>query len=138
MRIMGLLLIAMLTGCVSSHVMIGKARPPISPDDVKIYFHPPARYEEIALLDTSSAAGMSITAQGKTDLVIKRLKKEAAKLGANGVLLSGVGESSAGSVSTGFGSATANGRTAYGTGVGISSNVYVKQGNGVAVYVPPQ
>jgi hypothetical protein len=124
--------------CVSSHIMIGQARPPISPDDVKIYFHPPeTKYEEIALIDTSSKGGFGMTAQGKTDVVIKRLKKEAAELGANGVLLAGVGDQSGGSVSSGFGQATVSGNHAYGSGVGISTNINHKQGNGVAIYVPP-
>ncbi|HTV97100.1 MAG TPA: hypothetical protein VME42_13925 [Steroidobacteraceae bacterium] len=84
-----------LCACVSSHVMIGQARPPISPEAVQIYFHPPAsRYDEIALLDTSSRHSFSITAQGKTDAVIARLKEEAARLGANGVLLQGIGDQS--------------------------------------------
>lgn len=136
MKAILLLTVMTITGCVSSHVMIGQARPPITPDQVKIYWHPPEHYDEIALLDTSSRASMSITAQGKTDVVIARLKEEAAKLGANGVLLQGVGDQSAGSVSTGFGQATASGNTAYGSGVGISGNIRIKAGSGVAIFVP--
>jgi len=136
MKAILLLTVMTITGCVSSHVMIGQARPPLSPDQVKIYWHPPEHYDEIALLDTSSRASMSITAQGKTDVVIARLKEEAAKLGANGVLLQGVGDQSAGSVSTGFGQATASGNTAYGSGVGISGNIRIKAGSGVAIFVP--
>jgi hypothetical protein len=126
---------AALAGCVSSHVMIGQARPPIAPDQVKIYWHPPAQYDEIALLDTSSRNSMSFTAQGKTDAVIDRLKEEAAKLGANGVLLQGVGDQSAGSVSTGFAQANASGNSAFASGLGISGNVMIKKGSGVAIYV---
>jgi hypothetical protein len=64
-----------LSGCATSHVMVGQARPAISPDQVQIYLHPPAgRYDEIALLDTSSKGSFSITAQGKTNAVIERLK----------------------------------------------------------------
>jgi hypothetical protein len=97
-------------GCATSHVMIGRARPPISPDQVRIYLHPPStNYEEIALLDTSSKGSFSITAQRKTNAVIDRLKAEAAKLGANGILLSGVGDQASGSVGSGFGSATSIG-----------------------------
>jgi hypothetical protein len=82
-----------IAGCATSHVMVGKARPPISPDQVQIYLHPPtSKYEEIAVLDTSSKGSFSITAQGKTNAVVDRLKAEAAKLGANGILLSGVGD----------------------------------------------
>jgi hypothetical protein len=81
--------IALRTGCVSSHIMMGQARPPISPDQVKVYFHPPEKYDEIAMLDTSSKGAFAFSAQGKTDAVITRLKEEAAKLGANGVLIQG-------------------------------------------------
>src|SRR6266851_4387070 len=109
MRLILLAVLTALTGCVSSHVMIGQARPPTTPDQVKIYWHPPAKYDEIALLDTSSRGAFAVTAQGKTDAVIARLKDEAAKLGANGILLQGVGDQSAGSVSTGYAQGTATG-----------------------------
>jgi len=130
-------LVAALTACVSSHVLIGKARPPISPDEVQLYLHPPAKYEEIALLDTSSNHSWTITAQGKTDKVILRLKKQAASLGANGILLQAVGDQAVGSVGSGFGSATATGNTATAFGLGSSATVFAKQANGLAIYVPP-
>jgi hypothetical protein len=127
-----------LSGCVSSHVIVGKVRPPISPDLVQIYLHPPAtRYEEIALLDSSSRNSFSFTAQGKTNKVIERLKEEAAKLGANGILLNGVSDQAAGSVGTGFGTATAHGNSATGFGFGSSGTVFVKSGSGLAIYVEP-
>jgi hypothetical protein len=135
MRVILFATVAALVGCVSSHVMIGQARPPIAPDQVKIYWHPPAKYDEIALLDTSSRGAFAITAQGKTDAVIARLKEEAAKLGANGILLQGVGDQSAGSVSTGYAQGTATGHSAYVSGIGISGNVMIKAGSGVAIYV---
>jgi hypothetical protein len=94
-----------------------------------------AHYDEIALLDTSSRNSFSFTAKGKTDAVIDRLKEEAAKLGANGVLLEGVGDQSAGSVSTGHAQATATSNSAYASGIGISGNVMIKKGSGVAIYV---
>jgi len=129
---------AALSGCATSHVMVGQARPPISPDQVQIYLHPPAnKYVEIALLDTSSRGAFAITAQGKTNVVIERLKAEAAKLGANGILLENVGDQAGGSVGTGFGSATASGHSAFGVGFGSSSTVYHKKGDGLAIYVEP-
>lgn len=127
-----------LSACATSHVMMGQARPPISPDLVTVYFHPPqTKYDEIALIDTSSKGGFGFTAQGKTDVVIRRLKEEAAKLGANGVLLQGIGSESGGSISSGFGQASASGNHAYGTGIGISGNVMHKAGSGIAIYVEP-
>jgi hypothetical protein len=127
-----------LAACATSHVMMGQARPPISPDLVTIYFHPPqTKYDEIALIDTSSKGGFGITAQGKTDVVIRRLKEEAAKLGANGVLIQGIGNESGGSVSSGIGQASVSGNHAYGTGFGFSGNVTHKAGTGIAIYVEP-
>jgi hypothetical protein len=127
-----------ITGCQTSHVLVGQPRPAISPDQVVIYLHPPAgKYEEIALLDTSSKNSFSITAQGKTDAVIARLKKEAASLGANGILLSGVGDQATGSVSSGFGGATSAGHSAVGVGFGSSGTVFQKKGDGLAIYVEP-
>ena len=127
-----------LGACATSHVMMGQARPPISPTLVQVYFHPPAtKYEEIAMLDTSSKGGFGFTAQGKTDIVINRLKEEAAKLGANGVLVQGVGDQPGGSVSTGFGQANAYGNHATAGGIGFSGNVTHKVGSGIAIYVEP-
>jgi hypothetical protein len=127
-----------LSGCVSSHVIVGKVRPPISPDQVQIYLHPPvAKYEEVALLDSNSRQSFSFTAQGKTNIVIQRLKEEAAKLGANGILLNGVGDMAAGSVGTGVGNATAYGNSATAVGFGVSGTVFVKSGSGLAIYVEP-
>jgi hypothetical protein len=62
-------------------------------------------------------------------------KEEAAKLGANGVLLQGIGSESSGSVGTGFGQATSSGNHSYGTGLGISGNIMQKSGNGLAIFV---
>ena len=95
--------IACLAACVSSHVLIGKPRPPISPDQVTVYTQPPASYEQIARLDSSSRSSFSFGAQAKTNKVIERLKQEAAKLGANGVLLQGISDQQSGSIGTGAG-----------------------------------
>jgi|SRR5580658_8007722 hypothetical protein len=125
--------LSVLVACASSHVLVGTPRAPIPADQVKIYLNPPAQYEQIALLNTSSRGSFALTAQGKTDKVIARLKDEAARLGANGILLQGVGDRQSGSVGTGFGAASGH----VGIGVGTSVGTYQKTGNGVAIYVPP-
>jgi hypothetical protein len=125
-----------LAGCATSHVMIGKARPAISPDEVQIYQRPPdGPYEEIARLDTSSQGSFAFTAQGKTDAVIKRLKTEAAKLGANGVLLEGIGDQTSGSIGTGGGSESYSRSGSVGGGIGISAGLNRKVAGGTAIYV---
>jgi len=98
------LMIAALSGCVSSQaVLVGHARPAISPERVQIYLQPPeSKYDEIANLSASSRGSFSMTTAGKIDKVIERLKKEAAKLGANGILLHGVGDQAGGSLGAGI------------------------------------
>ena len=128
-----------LSACATSHVMIGKARPPISPEAVQVYMRPPnAPYEEIARLQTSSQMSFAFTAQGKTDAVIKRLKEEAAKLGANGVLLEGIGDEPSGSIGTGGGSTSYSRGSSVGGGIGISAGLNRKVGGGVAIYMEQQ
>ena len=131
-------LVSVLAGCASSHVLIGTQRAPISPTQVRVYLHPPAQYEEVAIVDASSRESFAFTDQQKMNRVIDRLKEEAAGLGANGLLLEGVGDMQAGSVGTGFGSTTANYNSAYSSGFGVSAGVFQKTGKGMAIYVPPQ
>jgi uncharacterized protein YbjQ (UPF0145 family) len=126
------------SGCsTSSHVLVGNAREPVDPAKVKIYLHPPAKYEEIALVFGDSArtfAGAS--GQTKMNAAISHMKSEAGKLGANGVLLTGVGDQSGGAVVSGTGSATSYGSgTAYGTSTGVAVPVWVKSASGVAIFV---
>jgi hypothetical protein len=130
-----LLVSAFLTACVSSRIIIGTVRPPIDPAQVHIFLRPPDRYEEVAVLNTSSKNSWQLTAQGRTDIVIQRLKEEAAKLGANGVLLQSVGDQAVGSIGTGTGFTRFSGRSALAFGLSSSATVYVKTGEGLAIYV---
>jgi len=76
----------LLTGCASGSALVtGTARAPIDPKVVKIYTTPPNHFEEIAIVKATSGGGW--TQQGKVDYAAAELKKQAAKLGANGVLL---------------------------------------------------
>ncbi|EGQ7870740.1 hypothetical protein H8Q54_001534 [Vibrio parahaemolyticus] len=97
MRIYKPLLLAFilaLTGCASgSSILVGEAREPISPEKVRLYIEPPASYDTIALVNASSDAGL--TKQGSINYAIEKLKKQAAKLGANGVLLGAPGSNNA-------------------------------------------
>jgi hypothetical protein len=63
------------------------------------------------------------------------LKVEAAKLGANGILIQGIADQQSGAVGTGVGSASASGNSITGFGIGTSAATYNKAGNGMAIYV---
>ena len=90
-----LLIVMMLVGCVPvSHIIVGEARDPLSPSQVKIYSDFPEDYKKIALIDAGSNFAFKdpailFTWQSKMNKVIERLKIEAAKLGANGVVIVG-------------------------------------------------
>jgi hypothetical protein len=127
-----------LVGCApSSHVLVGTARPPISPADVKIYLQPPPTFEEVAVLNASSKSAFGPGGQSATDKVIERLKEQAAKLGANGIILEGFSDRQTGSLGTGVGSSSYSSNSAVGVGVGSSLGIFQKSGQGRAIFVPP-
>ena len=130
-----LLVSSYLTACVSSHIIVGTVRPPIDPAQVQIYLRPPERYEEVAVLNTSSKNSLQLTAQSRTDIVIQRLKADAASLGANGVLLQSVGDQAVGSIGTSTGYTKFSGRSLLALGLSSSATIYVKTGDGLAIYV---
>jgi hypothetical protein len=135
----GVLMIAALSGCASSQVaVVGHPRPAVTPDQVRIYLEPPeSKYQEIANLSASSRGSFSLTAAAKIDKVIERLKDEAAKLGANGILLHGVGDQASGSVGAGISTETNSPHSPYGLGFGASAFFFQKSGDGIAIYVEP-
>jgi hypothetical protein len=127
----------LLSGCsTSSHVLIGTPRPPISPDSVRVYLQPPPKYEQIATLNASSQGSLALTSQQNMDKAMERMKNEAAKLGANGILLQGVQDQQSGSIGTGVGNTSYSGNSSVGVGVGGSFGLYNKATQGLAIYVP--
>lgn len=82
-----ILLATFLTGCGTSGSVIvtGTIRPVINPKTVKLYLKEPLRYEVIGIVEASSEQGW--TAQASQNYAVEEIKKQAAKLGANGVLL---------------------------------------------------
>ena len=88
-----LIILLLIVGCYPvSHMMVGDARKPISPYEVKVYLNFPEKYETIALIEASSEfafkdPSINITCQSKSDKIIERLKIEASNLGANGIVI---------------------------------------------------
>ena len=88
-----LIILLLIVGCYPvSHMMVGDAREPISPYEVKVYLNFPEEYETIALIEASSEfafkdPSINITWQSKSDKIIERLKIEASYLGANGIVI---------------------------------------------------
>jgi hypothetical protein len=136
---LSVLCVAALAACApATHVLMGQARPPITPDQVKIFSHPPATpFVEIATLDATSKSFFGTGGQKSIDKVVERLKIEAAKLGANGVILEGFSDAETGSIGTGAGTDSYGNHSAVGVGVGGSVGIFKKTGHGEAIYVEP-
>ncbi|WP_052338494.1 hypothetical protein [Luteimonas huabeiensis] len=130
----------LLSACATSHILTGTPRAPIDPAQVRIYHGPPpGGYEEIAVLRTASGA-FTYGAQNKTDAVLRKLRNEAASLGANGVLLQGIAEDGGGGgVSVGAGGGRFGGRGFGSAGVGVNVSPSQQYGSGIAIWVanPP-
>ena len=90
-NIITFLAVISLVACASgSSIVTGTKRASIEPRQVKLYLEPPAKYEVIAIVNASSDAGW--TEQDSVDYAVEELKNQAAKLGANGVLIEATGE----------------------------------------------
>ena len=75
-----------IVSCASDPANVTVAnRPPIAPKQVVLYFNIPADFEIIATLSASS--GARLTEERSVEYAIKELKKQAGKLGANGLML---------------------------------------------------
>jgi hypothetical protein len=137
LRMLVALAIGIVAACATtSHALIGKARAPLSTDQVQLYLEPPANgFEQIAVIEASSKHSFSFTAQGKEDVVIRRLKEEAAKLGANGVLLREISNGPIGTVGADVSTEHENARGYISLGLGASVLTMQKFGEGIAIYL---
>jgi hypothetical protein len=121
----------------SSHQLIGTVRAPVPADEVQLYTETPLRpYERIALVSASSKRSMSFTFEGKAEVVVRRLKEEAGKLGANGVLLEGISDESGAVIGADVGTGYEGPRGTIDVGVGASTLMLQRYGRAIAIYLP--
>ena len=85
---LGVVLLALASGCASSTVVASKGpRPPLKPEEVTIYQEPPKQYETHGTVSITEADGGKWDGSGNADRGFDSLKAKAAALGANGLLL---------------------------------------------------
>jgi hypothetical protein len=132
-----LVMAAMTAACAtSSQLLTGTPRPPISPDDVRVYTHAPPSFEEIAILNASRE---STSAEGERafEKMIESLKARAALVGANGLLLEDFSDAQTLSLSTGVGSETYTHNGSISLGVAGWFGIAKRSAKGRAIFVPP-
>lgn len=89
-----------LSGCIiqkGTHIRTGEVLPATNLDQVKVYMAPPAKYKVVGQV-TGEGSHAFVSKQALVDAALARAKKEAAKLGANGVLLQNVADKAANSI----------------------------------------
>ena len=142
MRLLTIAIISLvISGCTitdSSSIVTGEARSATNPETIKIYRQAPAKYQEIGII-YSSAGHDFRSDSGILDSAIEALKIEAAKLGANGIILSDINQRDG--VQTVIGTATtttynANGmHTGTGTVIGTNRGDSYTRLEGLAIFV---
>lgn len=134
-----LVAVLLLAACATGPLVTGTARAPIDPAQVRVYYSAPqVPYEEVARLDVSSGA-FTFGDQAKTNAVIERMRRQAAGLGANGVVLLGTADGHGGTgVNVGGGGGRIGGRGHGGVGVGVTISPSQRHASGIAIHVPGQ
>ena len=127
---------AAFAGCAITHetsVLVGTPRPATTPAQVKLYSTPPKKYVDIAIIQADAAHDF-MSKQDLMNTAVENAKKEAAKVGANGILLDGLGDFQVGSSGVVMMQPGAY-RGAPAFGVGSSNPRTGKQLSGKAIYV---
>ena len=123
----------LLFGCASgSHVITGQQRPEIEVDQVSVFVEAPAfDYEIIGSVRASSDNGFSEAS--RKEKATLEMREQAAKIGANGVILDGVTQLSFRRLGTGVGLAVGSGG-GVGTSIGSSFSFPTAEVTGTAIY----
>jgi hypothetical protein len=109
MKTLSRLLLVTLAACVlasyvsASTIMVGEPRPPTNPAYVKVYMETPRKFDRIAIIRKGSSGSWAFSDQGQVDEAIAKIRVEAAKVGANGILLQVIETNSGGGVGIGIG-----------------------------------
>ena len=111
----------------ASTVMVGDPRPPTDPNNVKVYMETPRHFDRIAIIRKGSGGSWAFSDQSQVDEAIAKIRIEAAKVGANGILLQVIETDSRGGVGIGIGGFGLGGGRRRGWGgpsVGIGTSFY--------------
>lgn len=132
----------LLAACATGGPLLtGTPRAPIDPSQVRFYYDAPAGAEQIAIIDASSGA-FTYGNANKTNAVMQKLREQAARLGANGVVYRGAVSAPGNSgVGIGVGGGRIGGSSYSSAGVGVNISPTQKYAEGAAIYVanpPPE
>ena len=116
--------------------MVGQARPPISPEAVRVYQVPPRHFQRIAIINSSAGTSWIFPDRPSMELGISRLREQAAELGANGILLENVYDVPTGGLAIGVGGFGYSGHSFYGGSGNVAGPLINHRVQAAAIYVP--
>jgi hypothetical protein len=122
--------------CAPVQVLTGTVRPSIPAPSVVVYSVAPPNFEQVALLSATKKTLFGTGGQRTVDSLVGRLSAQAAKLGANGIILDEFNDERSMSLATGIGSDSYTHNADISLGVGALIGVYKTTGNARAIYVP--
>jgi hypothetical protein len=112
-------------------------RPPL-PAEVRVFLEPVARrHIDIAFIEANSRRSWAFTADGKAEVVLERLKREAARLGANAIVLEDISDSAGDAVGVGIGTDLSGDRGSLGLMFGGFGQLSPRVGRAMAIYLVP-
>jgi hypothetical protein len=126
---------ALVACATSSQVLTGAPRTPVSPSAVRVYTQAPPKFEEIAALSASRKSVTSAGGERAIARMIEEMRAQAAKLGANGLLLENFSDSDPVAIGTGVGSQTYTHNASINVGVAGSLGVVRKMAEARAIFV---
>ncbi len=126
---------ALVACATSSQVLTGAARPPVSLTEVRVYTQAPQAFEEIAVLGASRNSVSTAGAERAIAKMIESMRAQAARLGANGLLLEDFSDSDPVSVGAGVASQTYTHNASINMSLGGDFGVVKKIARARAIFV---
>lgn len=135
--IFGISIFTLAACATSSQMVTGAPRSPLLPAEVRVYTQAPPSFEEIAALGATRKSVSTAGAERAIAKMIETMRLQAARLGANGLLLEDIADSDPVSVGSEVGSQTYTHNASINLGIGGSLGVTKKIVKARAIFVPP-
>ncbi len=124
---------AVLFGCASgSHTLTGDPRPEIEVDQVSVFTETPT-FDYVVVGSVRVSSGNSFTEEARIESATEELKEQAAKIGANGVVLDDVTQLSFRGLGSNVGLGLSS-RSGVGASLGSSFSFPTTEMTGTAIY----
>ena len=122
--------------CAPVQILTGTVRSSIPASSVVVYTTAPQNFEQIALLSIRKKTLFGTGGQHTVDKLVERLSEQAAKLGANGIIVDEINDERSMSVGAGIGSDSYTHNADISLGVGALISVHETTADARAIYVP--